>query len=121
MALEFGPWNYNLIEKDATKRIARREVHEKDTGNPERFPFGQAANVAQAFGHDAAGLGENSLTILFCSLDFLNFIMVSRLIYQLFWSGFFRFELTIAASIANHHGKWFLQNYHELACDPCFV
>ena len=33
-------------------------------GFPERFAFQQAANVAQAFGHDAAGMGEISMPIM---------------------------------------------------------
>ena len=40
---------------------------EAASGAPERFAFRQAANVAQAFGHDAAGgvasFGENSPAI----------------------------------------------------------
>ena len=31
---------------------------EAASGAPERFAFRQRANVAQAFGHDAAGMGE---------------------------------------------------------------
>jgi hypothetical protein len=32
---------------------------EAASGAPERFAFRQAANIAQAFGHDAAGGGRN--------------------------------------------------------------
>jgi hypothetical protein len=32
---------------------------EAASGTPERFTFRQCANVAQAFGHDAAGGGRN--------------------------------------------------------------
>ena len=37
LALEFGPCSYFLIEKDVTKRIARREVHERDTGKSDKI------------------------------------------------------------------------------------
>jgi hypothetical protein len=33
------------------------------SGAPERFAFRQRANGAQAFGHDAAGMGEISMPI----------------------------------------------------------
>jgi hypothetical protein len=36
---------------------------EAASGAPERFAFRQRANVAQAFGHDAAGFAENSPAI----------------------------------------------------------
>ena len=41
------------------------EVADDETASsaPERFAFRQAANVAQAFGHDAAGMGEISMPI----------------------------------------------------------
>jgi hypothetical protein len=37
---------------------------EAASGAPERFAFRQVANVAQAFGHDAAGGGRNTMTML---------------------------------------------------------
>jgi hypothetical protein len=37
---------------------------EAASGAPERFAFRQRANIAQAFGHDAAGMGEISMPIM---------------------------------------------------------
>ena len=39
------------------------EDDEAASGAPEWFAFRQTANVAQAFGHDAAGMGEISMPI----------------------------------------------------------
>jgi hypothetical protein len=46
-------------------RVAATLIAEDEAaaGAPERFAFRQAANVAQAFGHDAAGMGEISMRI----------------------------------------------------------
>jgi hypothetical protein len=62
--------------RDAATPIADDEAA---SGLPERFAFRQAANIAQAFGHDAAGMGEISMPI-HCHfklvVTFLSFLKV---------------------------------------------
>jgi len=52
----FGLWFYKDAAPTALRQVADDEAA---SSAPERFTFRQAANVAQAFGHDAAGGGRN--------------------------------------------------------------
>jgi len=49
-------WFYNDFAPTALRQVADDGAA---SGAPERFAFRQRANVAQAFGHDAAGGGRN--------------------------------------------------------------
>jgi hypothetical protein len=46
LALEFGPNGYHLIDNGATKSIARREIHDRDTGKLDKILVGREAILA---------------------------------------------------------------------------
>jgi len=46
LALEFGPCNYHLIDNGTTKSIARREIHDKDTGKSDKILVRREAILA---------------------------------------------------------------------------
>ncbi len=55
-------------EKFQSRRFADDEAA---SGAPERFAFGNAADIAQAFGHDAAVCGRKNFAVGRSGFDFL--------------------------------------------------
>jgi hypothetical protein len=53
----------SLVTSTPTTLTTEVADDEAASGLPERFAFRQAANGAQAFGHDAAGMGEIAMPV----------------------------------------------------------